>query len=83
MQMKQDDLLARKERSVVSKSISTVPEKTLYQKRLNDKQTALSGLNVIGSQITQIYQHQDELKNTQELLKALEEHSINKDGVRT
>lgn len=28
--MKQDDLLARKDRSVVSKSISTVPEKTLY-----------------------------------------------------
>ena len=29
-QMKQDDLLARKDRSVVSKSVSTVPEKTLY-----------------------------------------------------
>ena len=29
-QMKQDDLLARKDRSVVSKGISTMPEKTMY-----------------------------------------------------
>lgn len=46
-----------------------MPEKTLYQKRQNEKLSDLSGLNIVGSQITRIIRNQysNHLKNTAEL----------------
>ena len=45
--MKQDDLLAKKEQSVIPMSVATVPEKTQYQKRLYANQGD-PGLSIVG-----------------------------------
>ncbi len=55
--MKQDDLLAKKERSVVPMSVATMPEKTLYQKRLYSN-SGDPGLSVVGQQTNTITKQQ-------------------------
>ena len=47
--MKQHDLLARKEQSVVSAGMATVPEKTLYQRRFIQS-GGDPGLCIVGQQ---------------------------------
>ena len=71
-QLKQDDLLAKKDQSVVPMSVATVPEKPQYQKRLYAN-GGDPGLSIVGQQTHRVTtkQFRDHVKATEELYQSL------------